>query len=116
MPVTDPAIVATRMDAVVLILQCGATRKAGLRHTVEVLSQARARLVGVVFNQVQRHAGYYYQSYPYYGYGYGHENGRALSERHHRNGNGNGKGQHADIEESQPMGTSLQRPGGAGEA
>jgi capsular exopolysaccharide synthesis family protein len=87
LPVTDPAIVATRMDAVILILQCGTTRKGGLRQTVELLSHARARLAGVVFNQVERQGGYY-QSYPYYGYGYGHENGRGLSERAHRNGNG----------------------------
>src|SRR2546421_11861506 len=80
------------MDAVVLVLQLGATRKAGLKHTVDLLSHARARVVGVVFNQVQSHGtGYYYYQYsPYYGNGNGngngHHGGNGRVQRNHRNG------------------------------
>jgi succinoglycan biosynthesis transport protein ExoP len=68
MPVTDPLIVASRMDGVVLVLHAGQTRKAGVKHAIELLRRARARVLGVVFNQVQaRKGGYYYHYYYYYG-------------------------------------------------
>jgi capsular exopolysaccharide synthesis family protein len=91
LPVTDPIIVAAHMDAVALVLQLGATRKAGLKHTVDLLNHARARVVGVVFNQVQSHGtGYYYyhQYSPYYGNGNGngHHGGNGRVQRNHWNG------------------------------
>jgi tyrosine-protein kinase Etk/Wzc len=89
MPVTDPVIMATRMDAVALVLQFGATRKAGLKQTMDQLTHARARVVGVVFNQVQTQGHYYYHAYPYGDYGYpgSHTNGTAAPPtRAHRNG------------------------------
>jgi polysaccharide biosynthesis transport protein len=63
-PVTDPVIIAARMDAVVMVLKVGETRKGAVKQTMEQLEQARARVVGIVFNQIQPHGSAYY-SYPY---------------------------------------------------
>jgi len=87
-PVTDPLIIASRMDGVVLVLQVGQTRKAAVKHAQELLLRARARVIGVVFNRVQqRKAGYYYyHNYYYTADGY-------YSDDEPKNGAGrNGKG------------------------
>jgi capsular exopolysaccharide synthesis family protein len=85
MPVTDPVIIAARMDGVLLVLHSGQTRKAAIRQTIELLGRARARMVGAIFNQVQAHGrSYYYQHY--YSYGQGGARERGLSRRRHRNG------------------------------
>jgi capsular exopolysaccharide synthesis family protein len=71
MPVTDPLVIAPRMDGVLLVIHAGNTRKAGVKHVENLLRRARARLLGVVFNQVQADRnGYYYYSYYYSGDGY----------------------------------------------
>jgi len=87
MPVTDPLIVATRMDAVVLVLKVGQTRKGAIKQTVELLARARARIIGTVFNQVEPHRRgyYYYRQYAYYGDGYYGDTSPA-EERPARNG------------------------------
>jgi len=67
-PVTDPLIVAARMDGVVLVVHVGQTRKGAIRQVEQLLGRARARMLGLVFNRVQfGRANYAY----YYGYGYG---------------------------------------------
>jgi capsular exopolysaccharide synthesis family protein len=72
-PVTDPLILASRMDAVVLVLKMGQTRKGAIKQTMELLGRARARVIGAVFNQVEpnRRGYYYYRQYNEYGYGQG---------------------------------------------
>jgi len=89
MPVTDPLIVASRMDGVVLVLHVGKTKKGMIKHVQEMLSRARARVVGVIFNQVEHSKGgyYYYHYYYYYGDGY-YSEGARRGERHRRNGRG----------------------------
>jgi polysaccharide biosynthesis transport protein len=69
--VTDPLIVAARMDAVLLVLQVGYSRKAGIKQMVEMLGRARARIIGLTFNKEPLHKRgyYYYRRYHYYGYG-----------------------------------------------
>jgi capsular exopolysaccharide synthesis family protein len=59
-PVTDPLIIASRMHGVVLVLHSGHTRKAAVKHAMELLERARARVIGVVFNQVEARKGSYY--------------------------------------------------------
>jgi len=84
-PVTDPVIVAARMDGVILVLHVGQTRKAMVRHAIELLGRARARVLGIVFNRVQStKSGYYYYNYYYYGDGYYTE--AAERGQRHRNG------------------------------
>ncbi|MGV3721641.1 MAG: CpsD/CapB family tyrosine-protein kinase, partial [Actinomycetota bacterium] len=70
-PVTDPLIVASRVDGVILVLQVGQTKKAAVKHAQELLFRARARLIGVVYNRVrQGKSGYYYYNYYYTADGY----------------------------------------------
>lgn len=71
-PVTDPLIMAARADGVVLVVNAGATRKNAVRHAMMLLERARARTIGVVFNNVQANKGgyYYYTYYQYSGDGY----------------------------------------------
>jgi capsular exopolysaccharide synthesis family protein len=87
-PVTDPVVISPRMQAVVLVVHTGQTRKAAFKQTIELLSHARAYLVGVVMNQVPPHGSYYYyRSQPYYYYGGDSERGvptNGRSSRHRR--------------------------------
>src|SRR5205823_3580038 len=99
MPVTDPVIMATRMDAVILVLQFGATRKVGLKQTIDQLTHARARIVGVVFNQVQMQGHYYYHAYSYGNYGYGQNGDDGHAVGPHRNGKGN----HSDLHQKKAI-------------
>lgn len=63
-PVTDPLIIASRMDGVVIVLHVGQTRKAALKQLVEQMGRARARVLGVVFNRMEQgRGGYYYHYY-----------------------------------------------------
>lgn len=89
-PVTDPLIVAGKMDGVILVLHVGQTRKPSAKHAIQALARARARILGVVYNQVPTNtSGYsYYYSYysSYYRQGYYHEadagtNGRNGSKK-----------------------------------
>lgn len=68
-PVTDPLVMAARVDGVVLVVHVGQTRKGALRQAEQLLTRARARLLGTVFNRVQlkKGGGYYYHGYGYYG-------------------------------------------------
>jgi polysaccharide biosynthesis transport protein len=70
-PVTDPLILASRVDAVVMVLKMGQTRKGAIKQTMELLNRAHARVIGVVFNQVEpnRRGYYYYRQYNEYGQG-----------------------------------------------
>lgn len=63
---SDPLVVASRTDAVLLVTLAGRTRSAELVRAVEALAPTPARLVGVVVNAVRmEHEGYYYY-YEYY--------------------------------------------------
>ncbi|MFL5760425.1 MAG: polysaccharide biosynthesis tyrosine autokinase [Thermomicrobiales bacterium] len=66
--VSDPLVVATNSDAVLLVCRAGGTRIEALRRSAEKLEQGNVRLVGVVVNQQSSRGfdGYAYQGY-YYG-------------------------------------------------
>lgn len=67
--VTDPLVVATMTEAVMVVCRAGRTRIDALRRVVERLNQGTVRLVGVVLNQqTGRDASNYYYYYSgYYG-------------------------------------------------
>ncbi|MBM3458076.1 MAG: polysaccharide biosynthesis tyrosine autokinase [Armatimonadetes bacterium] len=56
LPVTDPLILASRVDGVLLVLTAGRTRRGPLRHAYRLLERARGRVIGVVLNRQRREA------------------------------------------------------------
>jgi capsular exopolysaccharide synthesis family protein len=60
--VTDAAILATKVDGVLLVLSAGKTRREGARTAIQHLEQINARLIGTVLTNVEMGAtftGYY---------------------------------------------------------
>ena len=53
LPVTDALVLARRMDGVVLVVRAGQTRQVTIKRAVELLTRARARILGVVYNRMQ---------------------------------------------------------------
>jgi capsular exopolysaccharide synthesis family protein len=68
LPVTDTLVLAGRTDGVLLIVKHGHTSRFDVEHVMEMLQNAKVRVVGAVMNQipVSRGYGYYY----YYGKSY----------------------------------------------
>ncbi len=52
--VTDAAVLSSYLDAAVLVVDAGRTRRAALRQGQEALARAGAHVLGVVFNRVPR--------------------------------------------------------------
>ncbi|HEY3670715.1 MAG TPA: polysaccharide biosynthesis tyrosine autokinase [Acidimicrobiia bacterium] len=67
-PVTDAVVLSSRVDAVMLVIQAGKTRRRHLTKSADLLAQADAPMIGAVMNGAGRHARYGY--YERYGYGY----------------------------------------------
>jgi succinoglycan biosynthesis transport protein ExoP len=76
MAVTDPVVLSTRVDGVLIIVRPGVTKLAAVIRTIEQLNQVGANILGVVLNDVenkgsrysQYYKGYYYQYGKYYDY------------------------------------------------
>jgi Mrp family chromosome partitioning ATPase len=69
LPVTDAAIIGSRSDGVILVVEYGATTREQIHHSLERLEAAKATVLGVVVNRspmTKRTNGYGYG----YGYGY----------------------------------------------
>jgi non-specific protein-tyrosine kinase len=56
--VTDAAVLATKVDGVLLVISAGQTRREYARTAVQRLQQINARLVGTVLTNVQMGAGF----------------------------------------------------------
>jgi non-specific protein-tyrosine kinase len=56
--VTDAAVLATKVDGVLLVFRAGRTRREYARTAVQRLEQINARLVGTVLTNVQMGAGF----------------------------------------------------------
>ncbi|PYS96031.1 MAG: hypothetical protein DMF50_06415 [Acidobacteria bacterium] len=70
--VADPAIMAGRVAAVLLVVHAGVTSKDALAHAVARLQQVNGRIVGAVLNQLDHDQQGYYYGYRYRRY-YGEE-------------------------------------------
>ncbi|THF74691.1 CpsD/CapB family tyrosine-protein kinase [Cohnella fermenti] len=68
--VTDGLIISSLCDGVVMVVKSGRTKHALARKLKLSLEHAKARIFGVVLNNVKRKSGEGY--YDYYRYGYGH--------------------------------------------
>jgi polysaccharide biosynthesis transport protein len=65
-PVTDPAIIGSATDGVVLVLRAGHTTKEAGLYARRHLADAGARILGLVINQTDRKGGRYGYGYSYY--------------------------------------------------
>ena len=68
--VADAQILATNVDGVILVIQPEKTLKDEIKATVELLTYADARIIGVVLNRISRNSGKYYSRYHYKKYEY----------------------------------------------
>jgi capsular exopolysaccharide synthesis family protein len=69
--VADPVIMASKVGATILVVQCGRTARQSVIRGREKLDQAKANVLGVVLNDVDiRHGEYYGYSYRYRAYRY----------------------------------------------
>ena len=61
---SDSQLLSAKMDGVVFVMQVGSTPRSGTLRAQELLKQANANLIGVVFNKVKtgKNAGYEYYS------------------------------------------------------
>ncbi|MBI2876933.1 MAG: polysaccharide biosynthesis tyrosine autokinase [Candidatus Tectomicrobia bacterium] len=71
MSVTDPLVLASRLDGVVLVVRGGHTPRDPIRRVISQLSDVNAKMLGVVLNNIDfRKERYYYQYYYRYYYSY----------------------------------------------
>lgn len=63
--VSDAAILASRVDRVLLVFRSGSTRRDAIAKTLTKLKHVRANIMGTVLNRVQQQddGGYYYSGY-----------------------------------------------------
>lgn len=68
-PVSDPLILSSEMDGVILVVEAGKTQKEVAKRAVDLLKEGGVNLIGVVMNNARKVLPYYYD-YKYYGYKY----------------------------------------------
>jgi capsular exopolysaccharide synthesis family protein len=66
--VADPAILASRVEGVVVVVHAGATKKEALQQAIDRLRQVKAKILGVALNHMEPGSGSYY-GYAYEAYG-----------------------------------------------
>lgn len=64
--VADAAILAARVDGVVLVVRPGRTTHDAIKAMLEQLRRADARVLGIVVNRIPRRGGSYYGAYHHY--------------------------------------------------
>jgi capsular exopolysaccharide synthesis family protein len=70
LPSTDAVILASKMDAVVIVNQVGQIARGALRRAKVQLDTSKANIIGVVLNGLKPETGREYKDYGYYGYSY----------------------------------------------
>jgi non-specific protein-tyrosine kinase len=73
MAVTDAAVLAPKMDGVLLVVKPGVTKQAALRSCADQLSRVGANLLGVILNDVEFGRSRYGYNYYYKGYYYAYQ-------------------------------------------
>jgi len=64
--VTDPQILSTKVDGVIIVVWPGHSQLSGVRATVEQMSRVGANVVGLIFNRIPQNRGSYYGGYKHY--------------------------------------------------
>jgi capsular exopolysaccharide synthesis family protein len=67
LPVSDPMLLASSMDGVILVVKAGATQREVAKRATLLLKDDKTRLLGVVLNNLSNVLPYYYKE-SYYGY------------------------------------------------
>ncbi len=67
LPVSDPMLLASKLDGIVLVVKAGSTQKEIVERAVEILNSNNHKVLGVVLNNVNNSLPYYYD-YNYYYY------------------------------------------------
>lgn len=62
-PVTDPGILGTMADGVLMVIQAGRTQRGIVDHAGELLNQAHAKLLGYVLTNIEYHLPEYIYRY-----------------------------------------------------
>ena len=110
--VSDSAIVASRVDGVLLVVKAGSTRNEMLQNATDALAQVDAHILGAVLNEVKANeSGYYYNYGQRYGYTNAYSN--AYTNAHNQttalsvsDGSGPGRGKR---KQGKPVTTPLTR-------
>lgn len=107
--VADAIVLGTQVESVLLVIDTGRTRQGALKHAVDRLHKAGARVVGVALNRLAgRGDGYYYYYYYHdqYYYSSRDKTGEEAGKGRHgsngaggSNGTGNGTGNGAGLRE-----------------
>jgi polysaccharide biosynthesis transport protein len=81
MAVTDPAVLAPKVDGVLLVVKPGVTQMAVLKQSVELLRRGDVKILGFVLNEVdmKKRGNYYYRGYYYASHYYDNGNEKAGS-------------------------------------
>ncbi|RKX28461.1 MAG: hypothetical protein DRP47_04285 [Candidatus Zixiibacteriota bacterium] len=67
LPVSDPMLLASKLDAIILVIKAGETQKEVVERAVDILGSNGSRILGVVLNNMNNSLPYYYD-YKYYNY------------------------------------------------
>ncbi|MFZ0548007.1 MAG: polysaccharide biosynthesis tyrosine autokinase [Candidatus Promineifilaceae bacterium] len=103
--VSDAAVLAAKVDGVLLILRPGQTSIGAAQAMVEQLRRANARIIGVVLNRIPNKGGLFSNGYGYYYAPYYYDSSKYYHDQSNSNGHGPkrkksgrlrllGKGQH----------------------
>jgi capsular exopolysaccharide synthesis family protein len=66
--VADAAVLAARVDGVLMVIRAGQTREATLKVMVDQIARSGARVIGVALNRIPRKSAPYFGGHPYYSY------------------------------------------------
>jgi len=99
--VTDAAILSTRADATLLVVSSGYVNRKEVERALQLLSNVRANLIGVLLNglDIKRIYGSYYYYYHYYQYYY------------YYGGKKKGDRRKEEVMADQPTGSTVQKAG-----
>jgi receptor protein-tyrosine kinase len=62
-PVTDAVLIGAQTDGVIIVVQAGRTQKGVVKHSVGLIKQAQAKLLGYILTNVQYHVPAYIYRY-----------------------------------------------------
>jgi len=88
LPVSDPMLLASKVDGIMLVVKAGATQRAVVERAIGILDPGRSHILGVILNNMNNCLPYYYD-HSYYGYQYESEKEprkKPAASRRRRNG------------------------------